>query len=121
MAGKPPAAAFQPSGINGIMVIVMIKVTHEPVAPRMPSFLFQKPRKISAPNNHSETPRNQLEPWRPKTGYIQEIKRPIANERYQRLRFVREPLLVSKREVDDHHRCADDMVIEVLGEKAEFS
>ncbi len=30
------------------------KVTVEPAAPRMPSFLFQKPASRSIPNNHSE-------------------------------------------------------------------
>ena len=55
IAGKPPADAAQPSGINGIIVMVIIKVTHEPRAPRIPNFLFQNPKNKSAPNNHSET------------------------------------------------------------------
>jgi hypothetical protein len=44
---------------------------------RIPNFLFQNPKNRSAPNNHSETPRNQLAPRRPKTGYIQEIRGPL--------------------------------------------
>ena len=44
MAGNPPAEAAQPSGINGIIVTVATKVKHEPRAPRIPNFLFQKPR-----------------------------------------------------------------------------
>src|SRR5260221_69007 len=53
---------YMPDGWNGMMVIVMIKVTQEPKAPRTPNFLFQKPKNRSAPNNHSETPKNQLAP-----------------------------------------------------------
>src|SRR6266481_3102293 len=77
IAGKPPADAAQPSGINGIIVMVIMNVTHEPRAPRIPNFLFQNPKNKSAPNNHSETPKNQLAPWMPKTGYIQEIRGPL--------------------------------------------
>src|SRR6516164_7076239 len=77
MAGNPPAAAFQASGMKGMIVMVITKVTHEPRAPRIPNFLFQKPNNKSAPNNHSEAPKNQLAPWMPKTGYIQEIRGPL--------------------------------------------
>jgi len=55
----------------------MMKVTHDPRAPRTPNCLFLNPKKISAPNNHSQTSKNQLAPWRPKTGYIQEISGPL--------------------------------------------
>ena len=74
IAGNPPADAAQPSGMNGIIVTVMINVTQEPAAPRIPNFLFQNPKNRSAPNNHSETPKNQLAPWTPKMGYIQDIR-----------------------------------------------
>jgi hypothetical protein len=37
--------------------------------------LCQNPRKRSSPNNHSDTPRNQLAPRTPK--YIQEINGPL--------------------------------------------
>ena len=57
--------------------MVIIKVTHEPRAPRIPSFLFQNPKNKSPPNNHSETPKNQLAPCTPKTGYIQDISGPL--------------------------------------------
>ena len=77
IAGKPPADAAQPSGMNGMIVMVIKNVTHEPRAPRIPNFLFQNPKNKSAPNNYSETPRNQLAPWMPKTGYIQEIRGPL--------------------------------------------
>src|SRR5258707_4134686 len=80
MAGNPPAAAFQPSGIKGMIVMVMIKVRQDPAAPRTPNSLFQKPKSKSAPNSHSDTPRNQLEPWTPKTGYIQEISGPFLKK-----------------------------------------
>src|SRR5262245_17707946 len=77
IAGNPPADAAQPSGINGVIVTVAINEKHEPRAPRMPNFLFQKPKNKSAPNNHSETPKNQVAPRTPKTGYIQKISGPL--------------------------------------------
>src|SRR6266436_394048 len=49
----------------------------EPSAPRMPNFLFQNPRNRSAQISHSETPKNQLAPRMPKTGYIQKIRGPL--------------------------------------------
>src|SRR6266436_4968870 len=77
IAGNPPADAAQPFGMNGMMVKVMRNVRHDPAAPSAPSVLFQKPMKMSAPNNHSETPRNQLAPRMPNTGYIQEMSGPL--------------------------------------------
>src|SRR6266404_14401 len=47
IAGKAPADAAQPSGLNGIIVMVIMMVTHEPRAPRTPSFLFQNPKNKS--------------------------------------------------------------------------
>lgn len=43
IAGKPPAATSQPSGMNGMMVTVAMKVPVEPRAPRTPNRLSQKP------------------------------------------------------------------------------
>src|SRR5215510_12559118 len=77
IAGNPPADATQPSGMNGMMVMVMTNDRHEPAAPRAPRVLFQKPMKMSAPNSHSETPRNQLAPRMPNAGYIQEMSGPL--------------------------------------------
>src|SRR5580693_6158037 len=77
MAGKPPAEGAHPSGINGIIVMVIIKVTHEPRAPRTPNLLFQNPKNKSAPNSHSETPRNQLAPRMPNIGYSQKMRGPL--------------------------------------------
>jgi hypothetical protein len=62
IAGNPPADAAQPFGINGIIVTVIMNVTLEPSAPRIPNFLFQNPKNKSVPNNHSEHPKNQLAP-----------------------------------------------------------
>jgi uncharacterized protein len=45
-------------------------------APRAPSVLFQNPSTSNAAMSHSETPRNQLAPRIPNTGYIQEISGP---------------------------------------------
>src|SRR5258706_5628540 len=76
IAGNPPADAAQPSGINGIMVLVVIMLAHAPRAPRIPSFLFQNPANKSAPNSHCETPKKNVAPRTPKTGYIQKIMGP---------------------------------------------
>ena len=38
IAGNPPADASQPSGMNGMMVIVMMNVPHEPAAPIAPRY-----------------------------------------------------------------------------------
>jgi hypothetical protein len=95
IAGNPPADEAQPSGINGIIVIVIINVTHEPAAPRIPNCLFQNPKNKSAPNNHSEPPKNQLALRMPKTGYIQ---RTVANKRSQSLRLTLKPFLITKKE-----------------------
>jgi hypothetical protein len=43
--------------MKGMMVTVRTKVTTEPNAPKMPSFLFQKPGKSNAPDSHWVTPR----------------------------------------------------------------
>jgi hypothetical protein len=57
-----------------------MNVAEEPRAPRMPTFLFQNPKNKSAPNNHSETPKNQLAPRMPKTGYSQKISGPLLRQ-----------------------------------------
>ena len=67
IAGNP-AAGSQLFGANGMMVTVPMKVSVEPMAPKIPSRLFQNPKNSKVPNVHSETPRNQLAPRRPKTG-----------------------------------------------------
>src|SRR5262245_33917301 len=77
MAGNPPADAAQPSGMKGMMVTVVTNVATEAAAPRTPAFLFQNPQNRSAPLNHSETPRNQLAPRRPNTGYIHRMRGPL--------------------------------------------
>ena len=120
IAGKPPAEAAQPSGINGIIVVIM-NVTHEPRAPRIPNFLFQNPKNKSAPNNHSETPKNQLASWMPKTGYIQEIRGPLLIKGINVCASYVEPFLVSKKEVYDYHRCTNHVVIKILFEETELS
>src|SRR5262249_21804392 len=76
MAGNPPADAAQPLGMKGMIVIGDMKEKHEQRAPRMPHFLVQNPANKSAPNPHSATPKNQVAPRTPKTGYIQEIRGP---------------------------------------------
>src|SRR6266481_6244931 len=57
IAGNPPADTAQPSGINGMIVDVAMKLPHAPKAPRTPSFLFQNPANKNAPSSHSETPK----------------------------------------------------------------
>src|ERR1700740_1456998 len=57
MAGNPPADGAHPSGIKGMIVIVVMNVATDPRAPSIPNFLFQNPANSNAPNSHSETPR----------------------------------------------------------------
>src|ERR1700747_1854433 len=77
MDGKPPAAASQPSGMNGMIVTVPTNVAIDPSAPRMPSLLFQNPRNSSVPNVHSEPPKNKVAPRMPSSGYSQKISGPL--------------------------------------------
>jgi hypothetical protein len=114
MAGKPPADAAQPSGINGIIVTVIIKVTHEPAAPRIPNFLFQNPKNKSAPNSHSETPKNQLAPLDAENRVHPRHKRAAPDKRDQSLRLVRKPFLIPEKEQYDYHRCAHQVVIKIF-------
>jgi len=78
IAGNPPADFSQAFGKNGMIVTVATNEKHEPMAPRIPNFLFQNPENNSAPNNHSETPKKRPAPRMPKTGYIQEISGPCS-------------------------------------------
>jgi hypothetical protein len=91
MAGNPPADAAQPFGINGMIVTVAINEKHEPMAPRIPSFLFQNPESKSALNNHSDTHKKRLAPRMPKTGYIQGDKRAVADVWDQTLCVIVKP------------------------------
>src|SRR5205807_5552892 len=70
---------------------------------------------------YSEAPRNQLAPRTPNTGYKPENKRAIADERNERLRLVRKPLLVAEEREDQHHRCADQVQVAVALEQAGLS
>jgi hypothetical protein len=80
-----------------MMATVPMKVSVEPMAPKIPSRLFQNPNNSSAPKVHSETPRNQLAPRTPNTGYSQKISGPLLmNEWDQDLRLISESLLVPK-------------------------
>jgi hypothetical protein len=62
MAGKPPAEAAQPPSINGIIVKVAINEKHAPSPPKIPNFLFQKPKNNSSPVIASLGDRFQI--WR---------------------------------------------------------
>src|SRR5262249_48403545 len=77
MAGNPLAEAAQPSGMNGMIVMVPMNAAQEPRAPRIPSRSCQNPRNKSSAKDHSEMPRNQLAPRTPNTGYIHEISGPL--------------------------------------------
>jgi hypothetical protein len=59
IAGNPPADAAQPSGINGIIVTVIMNVAHEPSAPRIPNFLFQNKPAGSPDAENRVYPRNK--------------------------------------------------------------
>lgn len=41
----------------------------------------------------------------------------MGEEGNEALNFVVEPPLISEEEIDDDHRCADQVVIEILSEK----
>lgn len=71
IAGKPPASRAQALGRKGIIVTVPKKVTTEPRAPRMPSFGFQNPRRMSVPKIISVVPRKKLAPRAPNAGINQ--------------------------------------------------
>src|SRR5262245_54238160 len=77
MAGNPPAEAAQPSGMNGMIVMVPMNAAHEPRAPRIPSRLYQNPRNKSSAKDHSDRPRNQLAPRTPNAGYNHQINGPL--------------------------------------------
>ena len=118
IAGKPPAATSQPSGMNGMIVTVAIKVPVEPRAPRTPIRLSQKPASNSEPKVHSETPRKWLAPAWPKTGYSHQINGPLLMNGTSLFELVGKPLLVAEEEEHDHHRGADDMVVEIVRKQA---
>src|SRR5215470_5656080 len=77
MAGNPPAEAAQPSGMNGMIVMVPMNAAQEPRAPRIPSRLCQNPRNKRSAKDHSDRPRNQVAPRTPNTGYIHESSGPL--------------------------------------------
>src|SRR2546422_1796346 len=54
MAGKPPADAAHPSGMNGMIVTVPRNAPQEPRAPRIPSRLYQNPRNKRSEEHTSE-------------------------------------------------------------------
>jgi hypothetical protein len=76
-------------------VTVAIKEKHAPRAPRIPSFLFQKPKNKSAPNNRSDTPGSK---WPPNAKYRihPENERVVADVRNQCLGLVLKPFLITK-------------------------
>src|SRR4029077_20145586 len=69
IAGNPPAAVAQRSGMKGIIETVARNVKTDPAAPSAPNFLFQYPNRIRLPKVHSDTPRNQLAPRMRTPGY----------------------------------------------------
>jgi hypothetical protein len=60
-----------------MMVTVVTNVPTERMAPSTPALGFQNPQTRSAAVSHSDTPRNQVAPWRPNTGYIQDVSGPL--------------------------------------------
>src|SRR6185295_6325925 len=47
-------------------------------------------------------------------------ERIVGEEGNEALNFIVEPLLISEEEIDDGHRCAEKVVIEILSEKPEL-
>src|SRR2546422_4170815 len=120
MAGNPPADAAHPSGMNGMIVTVPRNAPQEPRAPRILSRLYQNPRNKSTADDHSDTPRNQLAPPDAEHGVHPGNQRAVADIGNQHLRLVREPLLVAEEQEEKDHRCANQVVVEVLVEEAEL-
>lgn len=103
--------------MNGMIVTVAMKVPVEPRAPRAPSRLSQKPARSSdeRPLRDAQeiTGAGVAEQW------IQPPdQRPVADEGDQSFEFVWKPLLVAEEQKHDHHRGADDVVVEILREQA---
>src|SRR5260370_409563 len=49
-----------------------------------------------------------------KYGVHPEDQRTMANVRNQRLRFIFEPFLIPKKQEDDHHRCSNQVIIQIV-------
>jgi hypothetical protein len=106
IAGNPPADAAQPFGINGIIVTVIMNVTHEPSAPRIPNFLFQNPKNKSAPNNF-RNPQKPAGSTDAENRVHPSNKRAVADIWNQYLRLVLKPFLIPKEQKYDYHRCTN--------------
>src|SRR5262249_31229619 len=66
--------------------------------------------------------RNAQEPTRaadPEHGIHPENERAVADIGDQHLRLVLPPFLIAEGQEDDHHRCAQQLVVEILFEKPE--
>ena len=104
--------------MNGMIVTVPRKVSVEPMAPRITQLLVPKSQK----QQHAERPFGNAEkptgPAEAEDGIEPENQRAIADVGDQDLRLIREPFLITKSQKDKHHRCADEMVVEVSGEKS---
>jgi hypothetical protein len=78
-----------------MMVTVPMKVSVEPMAPKIPSRLFQNPKnsKAKRPFGNAEKPTGAAEA---EDGIEPENQRAIADVRDQDLRLISEPFLVAK-------------------------
>jgi hypothetical protein len=98
MAGKPPADGAQPSGINGMIVTVAMKVATEPSGAQYAQLLVPEPSEDQC----SEEPlRNSEEIGRAlhaEDGVHPEDERTVGEEGNEALDFVVEPLLISEEE-----------------------
>ncbi|SRR6266436_7423567 len=102
IAGNPPADAAQPFGINGIIVAVIMNVTLEPRAPRIPDFYSRilKTRACQTPFRNPQKPtglpdaENRVHP---------KNERAVADIRNQYLRLVLKPFLIPKKQEYDYH------------------
>src|SRR5258708_1365241 len=104
--------------MNGMMVTVPTNVAHEPRAPRIPNFLFQNPRNKSAPNSHSETPKEPTRAADAEYRVQPENKRAVADVRDQHLCLVLPAFLIAKGQEDDDHRCAQQVIVKIIFEQA---
>ena len=84
--------------MNGMIVTVPTKVMHDPRAPNMPNFLFQKPSNSSVPNNHSQEAKKPAGAADAKDRIQPENQWTIADIGNQFLRLIRPPFLIAEEE-----------------------
>jgi hypothetical protein len=111
--------------MNGMIVPVAMKVPVEPRAPRMPSRLSEDAEPLVPEAGEQQGPERPLRDAQEiacagvaEDGIEPPDQRSVADERDQSLELIRKPLLVAEEEEHDHHRGADDVVVEIIRKQA---